>query len=41
MPMYKYKCYLCGQIIHLPYNQGFVRYWCEVKQKYTKIYRTK
>ena len=39
--MYKYKCYMCGQIIMLPYNQKSVKYFCEVKQRFTMLYRTK
>ena len=38
---YKYKCYLCGQIIYLQQNVAWVKYWCENKGRYIKIYRTK
>ncbi len=39
--MFKYKCYLCGQIIWLKKNFQWVNYFCEVKGRYTKIYRIK
>ena len=42
MPTFhKYKCYLCGQIKYLPYNRAWVKYWCEAKERWTKLYRTK
>lgn len=37
---YRYRCMLCGHVVFLKYNVRFVRYFCEVKQAYTRLYRT-
>lgn len=39
--MYKYKCWLCGGIKWLSYNVQSVKYYCEVRGAWTKLYRTR
>lgn len=38
--MFRYRCLLCGQVIYKPINVRWIKYYCEVKQALTKIYRT-
>ena len=37
---YRYRCQLCGQIVYKSQNVRFIRYYCEVKQSFTRLYRT-
>lgn len=38
--MYRYRCLLCGHVVYKPFNVRWVKYYCEVKQAFTKLYRT-
>ena len=41
MAMHKYKCGLCGEIKMLSCKHLWVRYYCEVKSSWTKLWRVK